>query len=148
MGYDSYNDTMEHKKKVSDKIYKIIKELQYRAEYHDDSKLQSPEKEIFDEFTGKLQNSTYGSDEYKENLKNMKSAIEHHYAVNQHHPEHNINGIDGMSLIDIIEMFCDWVAATERHIDDDIKKSLSINKDRFNMSDQLYNIFSNTINKI
>lgn len=78
----------------------------------------------------------------------MKEAIEHHYAMNSHHPEHYINGIDGMTLIDLIEMFCDWIAATKLHKDGNIKNSLKINKDRFNISDQLYNIFINTIDRI
>ena len=41
-------------------------------------------------------------------------------------------------------MFFDWKAATERHDDGDIYKSLNINKDRFKISDQLINILKNT----
>jgi hypothetical protein len=49
-----------------------------------------------------------------------------------------------MDLYDIIEMFLDWKAATERHADGDILKSIEINKGRFKMSEQLYEIFLNT----
>ena len=31
---------------------------------------------------------TYGSDEYKACLTEMKPALDHHYAANRHHPEH------------------------------------------------------------
>ena len=43
-----------------------------------------------------------------------KDGIEHHYAVNSHHPEHYEAGIAGMSLFDLIEMLVDWKAASER----------------------------------
>jgi len=45
----------------------------------------------------------------------MKPAIEHHYKNNRHHPEHFNNGIDEMNLVDLIELLCDWKAASERN---------------------------------
>ncbi len=42
-------------------------------------------------------------------------------------------------------MFCDWSAATLRHQDGDLSKSVNINKDRFEMSNDLTSIFLNTI---
>lgn len=53
-------------------------------------------------------------------------------------------GIEGMSLLDIIEMFCDWKAATERHNDGDILKSIEHNEKRFKIAPQLSQIFRNT----
>lgn len=50
-----------------------------------------------------------------------------------------------MDLFDVIEMFVDWWAASERHEDGDIMKSIDINKERFQMSEQLCNIFKNTV---
>jgi len=44
----------------------------------------------------------------------MKPALEHHYALYRHHPEHFQNGIDDMNLIDLVEMFADWKASSER----------------------------------
>lgn len=120
------------------------KELLQRATVHDNSKLQSPEKELFDEFTPKLKNCTYGSDEYKEFLKGLKTALDHHYANNSHHPEHYPNGINGFDLFDLVEMFFDWKAASERHADGDIFKSIEINKERFGLSEQLAEILKNT----
>jgi hypothetical protein len=52
-----------------------------------------------------------------------------------------------MSLIDLIEMICDWKAATLRHNDGDINKSIELNKDRFGYSDDLAQIFKNTVDK-
>jgi hypothetical protein len=51
----------------------------------------------------------------------------------------------GMNLIDLIEMLCDWKAATLRHNTGDIYKSLDINQKRFGYSDELKHLFKNTI---
>lgn len=53
--------------------------------------------------------------------------------------------VNQMNLIDLIEMLCDWKAATMRHTDGDIRKSLEINKGRFQISYQLQRILENTI---
>ena len=76
----------------------------------------------------------------------MKPALDHHYAVNSHHPEHYPNGIDDMDLVDLVELTCDWIASSKRHEDGNIYKSISLNKDRFGMSDQLCRILENTVN--
>jgi hypothetical protein len=54
----------------------------------------------------------------------------------------------GFDLFDLMEMFFDWKAATERHADGDIYKSIEINKDRFKISDQICNIFTNTAKRL
>src|SRR5690606_33861728 len=126
-------------------LSRVIVELEERGRVHDLSKLQSPELEGFTEYTPKLRESTYGSDEYHKNLEGLKTALNHHYANNSHHPEHYENGIRGMDLLDIVEMFCDWKAATMRHADGDIHKSIEINKKRFNYSEDLEQIFKNSV---
>lgn len=142
--YDSTQDTQDHIEKVQWRLRQIRTELYLRGEIHDLSKLQPPEKEIFDTAGLKLKDLTYGSDEYKAALAEMGPALQHHYEANSHHPEHFENGIDGMTLIDLIEMFCDWKAASERHADGDFAKSLEISRVRFEVSDQLASIFENT----
>jgi hypothetical protein len=142
--YDSSEDTKQHIHRVKNLLYDVIDNLLKRAKMHDLSKLESPEKEIFDEYTPKLKNCTYGSEEYKDFLKGLKVALDHHYSVYDHHPEHTDNGIDGMSLLSLIEMFADWKAATERHADGSLSKSIEINKKRFKISDQLEQVFKNT----
>ncbi len=145
MTYDSKEDTLEHIYKVCDYLDYCAKEFYRRGTIHDQSKLESPEKEVFDEVTPKLATLTYGSDEYKASLADMKPALDHHYAHNRHHPEHyGEAGINGMNLFDIIEMLMDWKAASERHANGDIYKSILINRDRFDISDQLYRLLVNT----
>ncbi|KYG28166.1 DUF5662 family protein [Alkalihalobacillus trypoxylicola] len=142
---DCIKDTKEHIGQVRGFMLMFAQELIQRAIVHDQSKLESPELEIFTEYTPKLKHSTYGSEEYKKFLNEMQVALKHHYANNSHHPEHYENGIKGMDLVDIVEMICDWKAATMRHDDGDIKKSIKINKDRFNYSNDLAHIFNNTV---
>lgn len=50
--------------------------------------------------------------------------------MNTHHPEH-WHGIKNMSPLDLIEMLCDWKAATRRHATGDLLKSIRINAERF-----------------
>lgn len=146
--YDSTNDTITHIENVMDLLEKIVINLENRSARHDDSKLNEPEKSMYDEFTPKLRGSTYGSDEYKGFLKDMGEALQHHYANNSHHPEHYPNGVNGMSLLDVIEMLADWKAAGMRHANGDIQKSLEVNKERFGISDQLYEIIVNTVKEL
>jgi hypothetical protein len=136
--------TMRHIEKVRNYLNKVVLNLLSRSARHDQSKLESPEVELFTEFTPKLAATTYGSDEYKQYQKQMGEALQHHYANNSHHPEHYKNGVNDMTLLDLIEMFVDWKAASERHNDGNILKSIEINGQRFEMSPQLIKIFENT----
>lgn len=145
--YDSKADTLLHIKRVAQLLTEASSELIKRANVHDNSKLTTPEKELFDEYTPKLKDCTYGSEEYKSYLSGLKVALDHHYQNNTHHPEHYENGVNGFDLFDLIEMFFDWKAATERHEDGDILKSIEINKERFNINEQLCDIFRNTVHR-
>lgn len=145
---DSMPKTLEHITNVQSKIRIIIYELVERSAGHDKSKLEEPKKSIFDIYTPKLKNTTYRSEEYKQYLKEMGKALDHHYENNRHHPEHFSNGINQMNLVDIVEMFCDWLAATERHSDGDIITSIEKNRERFGYNDDLKNILLNTARDI
>ena len=137
--------TIRHIEAVRNYLNLCIKELLHRGEQHDQSKLQSPEREMFDEFTEKLRATTYGSPEYKAMTKQMKKgALAHHYANNRHHPEHHKNGIKDMNFIDIVEMLCDWKASSMRHNDGNILKSIEIQQEKLGFSDDLRIIFENT----
>lgn len=136
--------TLRHIETVRNFLNAVIREITVRAEKHDQSKLESPEVEMFEEFTSKLRTCTYGSEEYKGFLKDMGLPLKHHYENNRHHPEHFERGIDGMNLIDLIEMMCDWKASGMRHNDGDIFKSIEINAERFKLSEQMVLILRNT----
>ena len=143
--YDSRPDTLKHINRVFDLIQKSCQNLANRAIVHDKSKLEEPEKSEIDRCTIKLQSIRYDTPEYNEALKELKPMLIHHYANNSHHPEHWKNGVNDMSLLDILEMLMDWKAATERMKDGgDIWRSIDVNKERFGLSDQLVSILKNT----
>lgn len=75
----------------------------------------------------------------------MKPALDHHYANNRHHPEHHQGGIDGMNLLDVLEMWIDWYCSSMRHADGSMEKSITVNEKRFSMNPQLVAIFRNTL---
>lgn len=144
--YDSKEDTIKHIETVNRLLLEVIERLMRRGAVHDQSKLAPPEKEMYDKYTPLLKTTTYGSKEYNQNLEEMeREGLKHHYANNSHHPQHWVNGINGMSLLDVFEMICDWKAASMRHDDGDINKSLKLNRERFKISKQLYCILQNTI---
>lgn len=142
--YDSRVDTWEHIHTVQTFMGRVIKRLEHRAHKHDQSKLRSPEVEVFDEYTPKLKDSTYGSDEYKAFLVGMGEGLAHHYAHNDHHPEHFMGGIADMDLLQLTEMLCDWKAATMRHADGDIYRSIEQNAERFGYGPEIKRLLLNT----
>lgn len=144
VAYDSKADTLEHIRTLTFMLNNVVREFLHRIEIHDVGKLGVNEKPIFDEMTPKLKASTYMSDEYKGFLKHMDTALQHHYATNRHHPEFFDHGIQGMNLIDLLEMLCDWFAATKRHANGDLMKSIDLNATRFGYGAELIAIFKNT----
>lgn len=134
----------EHREKVGLIITKLLDELLERIIDHDKSKEESPEKELFDKYRGKLEDVTYDSDEYHEMMDELEPAIQHHYKENRHHPQHFENGLNDMNLVDIVELFADWLASTTKHKDGDIEDSVEKNKDRFDLTEPLASILLNT----
>lgn len=194
MSYDSATETLKHIRKVQANLGRMARLLIERGEVHDDSKLGPDEKPLFDKMTPLLSGVTYGSDEYRAMLAELRPALDHHNAANSHHPEHyklwkcvHCKGVfqekdapasdgyeskprfcpacthgaaifeftlephvsvDGFDLLDLVEMLCDWKAATERHNDGDIMRSIEINEKRFNLSPQVASILRNTVERL
>jgi len=154
--YDSRPETQEHIDRVRWFIGSAIINLTNRQGRHDQSKLVSPELEAFDIATPKLAGLEYGSEEYKQSLRELGPALQHHFEHNDHHPEHYPNGIAGMSLMALIEMICDWRAASERvkqRTDNPDKvrtfeAGLKYNQERFGYSDELAGILLNTAREL
>ena len=143
--YDSTLDTTQHIKQVMDNMINFSVDLLNRAQVHYMSKLHEPEKTGFDN-ARHLKDITYDSPEYKASLEELNATLKHHYDNNSHHPQHYANGIDGMTLMDVVEMYCDWQAAVMRTKNGSFTDSVTINTKRFNMSPQLAQIFLNTHN--
>lgn len=147
MEKNSWMATIDHIKKVQCFITDVIDALNNAAVNHDQSKLEPPEKEILDEMTPKLGATTYGSPEYVEMVTTepMTTFTKHHYAHNRHHAEFHPNGVDDMNLIDVVEMLCDWKAASLRHDDGDVRASIDYNEGKYKIDPQLAKIFRNTV---
>jgi hypothetical protein len=139
-------DTKDHIELVRQHGLQFINRLRNQIMQHDASKLFPPEQEAFDKASPKLKSLTVGTDAYNESLKELGVALQHHYehTSNRHHPEHFKDGIKGMNLVDLCEMFIDWAAATQRHENGDIAESVEKNAKRFGYDEPLISIFKNT----
>ena len=169
---------VKHISRVRDYLLEFQERLHKRGQEHDFSKLSKEELPYFEKYTPFQKTCKYGSDEYKKFLEELSPALDHHYKNNRHHPEHYIfyecagcfekyyqtpavcsqcgysifqkrTDISQMSLVDLVEMFCDWIAAGEQHEDGgDIIRSIEINQERFGYTDELKRILINTANYI
>lgn len=141
-------EALKHIHRVRVLLYQMIEELDRRAREHDQSKLESPEAEVYGEYTPELAKVEYDSPEYKALLEKVRPAVEHHYSKNRHHPEHWPNGINDMTILDLCELLADWKAATERNKNGNIRTSIEKNTKRFGIEPQLAQIMQNTVREI
>ncbi len=141
--------TQKHIERVRELLQAASLILEERAIAHDQSKFDPVESEPLQRMQDLIDaegQAPYGSDEYKRRTAMLGPMLANHYAKNSHHPEHYENGVDGMCLFDVIEMFFDWKAASERGGDSAMGISHAI--DRFKFSPQLATIFRNTANSL
>jgi hypothetical protein len=137
--------TRRHIARVSELLGEAACELICRGAAHDRSKLTEEEMQPLarlQEVIDREGQAAYGSEEYKRRTAMLGPMTAHHYAHNSHHPEHYPAGIDGMNLFDVLEMFLDWKAASERGEEGTI--GLSHSAERFGIEPQLLNILLNT----
>ena len=134
---------LDHKRLVAKHVQRVANALFGRAVVHDYSKF-GPEE--FDAYAGNLpyfEAAKYGSEEYKAACERIRPAMQHHVTSNRHHPEYFPDGINGMNLIDLVEMVCDWLAASQRVPGDSVH--LDIQQKRFGIDPQLMRIIENTV---
>lgn len=123
-------DTLKHIFKVRGLLARLAVELTKRGEEHDQSKMEEPELEGFAKHTSQ---------------KELKPFLEHHHSQNRHHAEHFVKGVREMTLIDIMEMFCDWCAESMEKPDSNFSKDIEKKKRRYKINPQLNQIFLNTV---
>jgi hypothetical protein len=145
--YDSREDTLEHIRQVALRIGNVCQELHSRGLAHDASKLGPEEKPTLDAVLPLLKAIPYGTAEYRDAVKQLGAARDHHFANNSHHPEFYANGVSGMNIIDLIEMYCDWAAATASRVNGNLQESIDLNGRHFGMGDVLTGIFRNTYDR-
>ena len=137
--------TQDHIVRVGELIGEVTKDLNYRAIYHDQSKfdpIESGPLQEMQDLIDKEGQAPFGSDEYRRRTALLGPMLEHHYANNRHHPEHFLNGIAGMTLVDLVEMVCDWKAASERGNDPAL--NLTYLAQKYDIGPMLLSILQNT----
>jgi len=196
---DSGPDTQKHIDRVRALLGQVQSTLKQRAEEHDASKLGPEEKPYYDDAMS-LWGMTYGSPEYKAALARLGPALEHHYKVNRHHPEHFGTwrcvechktwtseqapespcfesapcyggrprfcpdccpvgaifeltcepgaSLSRMTLLDLVEMLADWKAATERHENGSLARSIEINAERFHYGEDMKRLLTETAKQL
>lgn len=145
---DVMRQTIDHTLRVGTLMLECTEKLNRRAVVHDRSKFDAEEFESFAQETPNLKKLTYGSEEYGAALQRIQPAIKRHYSGNSHHPEYYKDGIKEMDLLDILEMLCDWKAATERHEDGNLGKSIEMNAERFGYGEEIKNLLRLTAERM
>ncbi len=142
---DVMRETVAHVRRVGSLLVQVSYGLMNRAVHHDDTKFSPEEFEAFARETPALKGLTYGSPEYKAALDRLGPALRHHYDHNRHHPEyHGEDGLAGMNLLDLTEMLADWKAATERHANGSLAKSIVGNAARFKYGAEMMGLLART----
>lgn len=146
MPYDSTADTLRHIARVQELLREFADELVRRGERHDLSKLGPNEKPARDSLPPDYDHP-YGKP--RNWSPEMLAAFDHHHAHNSHHPQHyGDQGVSGMDLGDLVEMFFDWKAAGEPYKHDTIAASIEVNRKRHNLDPQLVAILQNTAKRL
>ena len=144
MPSDFVKDLVDHKQRVASHMQSLANDLFRRATIHDNSKFSPEEFEAYEEAFPNLAKYAYGTPELRAELHKIKPAIEHHFKVNDHHPEYHEQGVNEMNLVQLLEMLCDWMAASERS-QTNFLQGLEMNKERFHIDDQLFEVIKNTV---
>jgi hypothetical protein len=115
---------LSHQQCVRSSLGELASELVRRGYVHDRSKLSE------DELPGYV--LLYGGEKNAQ----TRDAINRHYSCNSHHPEHYADASRDMTWLDIVEMVCDWKAASESYAGTvSLRDWATSARDRFKLSD-------------
>ncbi len=126
---------LAHNRFVASLLVELANALEKRAIVHDASKFSVDEFAGFVHINRIAREHEYGSPEYMASIVET-DAVALHYSRNPHHPEHYPNGIDDMTLLDIIEMVADWKAASETYGQTSLEDALAVHVERFGLRDE------------
>lgn len=138
-------DYIQHIQWVMEGLAACQVALGKRALTHDRSKIvPGMERDIYAQVVPQFASVVFGTPEHKAVGDKLGSAWDHHLRHNRHHPEHHSNGINDMSLIDLLEMVCDWKAAGLRKETGGLENSLKTLQAHHGIEPQLAAILRNT----
>jgi hypothetical protein len=138
-------DAILHVSEVRENIASVNAELVRRGIAHDRTKFQALEFDAFVSTRDAFKKANYGTPEYQACVDAVKPAVDHHHGNNRHHTSYHENGVNDMSLIDIVEMICDWKAASRRSPDKKFIDTLDYAFDKYGIDSQLQGIIRNTL---
>ena len=133
-----------HISRVRKHMNTFVQLLLKRAINHDKSKLEEPELSWWKEMD-KEPRYPYGSEEYKQKIKRWDKVFKHHYKYNRHHPEHYDYGVSEMTLVDIVEMMCDWLGYKDTIAISEALKVCDEQMKRYDIPDDIRQIIFNTL---
>jgi hypothetical protein len=131
-----------HIREVQSEMANVTSAFVKRMARHDQSKYSTQESALIQQ-KAILDSLPYNTPEYHESLTQIKSAVQAHYEVNSHHPEHYPNGVTGMSLLDMLEMISDWRVAAEMN-GSELMESFDKCVGRFHISPDIRQVLLNT----
>lgn len=143
-----YQDTRQHILNVQREMQKAIINLSERAQNHDSSKYDVAEAHTYAKVVPMFKGKVYGTPEHKAVGDLLGDAWNHHEMNNDHHPGYYYNGMTDMNLLSIIEMLCDWKAASLRNPNQSFVESCVMNCEKYGADKQLTNIILNTAKKL
>ena len=129
---------IRHRAYLADVMGHVARALEHRAQVHDLSKLQDDEFEGFSRINAAARIHKFGSPEYAEGMRQERPTIDLHFSRNRHHPERpklmgemaeyerglpddatywSAHSDAAMTFLDVIEMVCDWWAASKGYDD-------------------------------
>ena len=79
-------------------------------------------------------------------MKRWDKFFKHHYKNNSHHPDHYVQGVYGMTIVDLVEMMCDVVSYIEELHVCQTSKIIKEQKERFDIDEGIAQILINTLN--
>lgn len=152
-------ETRKHIARVGELLGEFAIEMIRRGAVHDKSKLLPVEMgplQKMQELVEKEGQAEFGTPEYSRRTALLGEMIAHHRRSNSHHPEHYEeeyggvwqagHGIKGMDLFDLVEMFFDWKAASERQGSESMRLLQACEK--FNVGPILEQILVNTADRL
>lgn len=149
--------THKHIARVSELLGEFAIEMIKRGARHDKSKFEPVELEPLarmQELIDVEGPAQFGTPEYKRRTDMLGDMIQHHRQNNSHHPEYYefelggdcLHGINGMDLFDLVEMFFDWKAASERGEDSCMRLTAAC--DKYRITGPLRHILFNTAERL
>lgn len=141
--------THKHIARVRQLLGEFAIEMIQRGDRHDASKFEAVELEPLQKMQDLIDTEgqvPFGTPEYERRTALLGSMISHHRVNNSHHPEHYPEGVAGMDLFDLVEMFFDWKAASERA--DSTTMRLFEACDKYQVDPMLRSILFNTARRL